>query len=215
LTGHGSIPLHAWATLKKPYKDLLHILLASPAHVLICGPQAVDYGADEVAGELKNLGFRMRAEGETAYEPDVLLRLEAHKAGPRQPTIPLAHVEKDRTGILAGRTIEWPTFDNVALPLLGLLGRRQTVPPTDEEVGLAEGLAREGRERAQRSGELATEYLERFGGAESATDLERIGRDLTAAVKAGLTPRDLQRVRQAYSVRRAQLAPASANGHAG
>jgi AAA domain len=214
LTRHGSIPLHAWAAIKKPYKDLLHLLLSSPAHLMICGRQQVDYGADEATGELKNLGFRMRAEGETAYEPDVLVRLEAHKTGPKQPAVPLAHVEKDRTGILAGKTIEWPDYDRIAQPLLGLLGPTQTVSPTDEEVGLqdAEGLAREGRERAQRSEELATEYLERFGSAETGGDLERAGRDLTAAVKARFTPRDLQRVRQAYAVRRAQLAPADQNG---
>jgi hypothetical protein len=216
LIRHGGIPLHAWAALKKPYKDLMDLLLASPAHTLICGRQQVDYGADEASGELKAVGFRMRAEGETGYEPDVLLRLEAHKAGPRVPAVPLAHVEKDRTGILAGKTIEWPTFDTVAKPLLGLLGATQAAPPTDEEVGLqdAEALAREEQERARRSAETATEYMDRFGAAETGANLERAGRDLTPAVKARFTPGDLRRVRQAYAVRRAQLAPAVANGHA-
>ena len=62
----------------------------------------------------------------------------------------MAHVEKDRTGVLAGQTLEWPTFDNVAKPLLGLLGATQASMPSDEEVGMrdAEALAREESERA-------------------------------------------------------------------
>jgi len=43
-------------------------------HVLICGRQGIDYRADEAPGEPKALGYRMRAEGETAYEADVLLQ---------------------------------------------------------------------------------------------------------------------------------------------
>jgi hypothetical protein len=102
--------MHAWTAIKRPYKELMHFLLASHMHVLICGRQGIDYGGDEASGELKSLGIRMRAEGETAYEPDVLLRLGAHRPARNKPTIPVAHVEKDRSGILAGQTIAWPKF---------------------------------------------------------------------------------------------------------
>jgi hypothetical protein len=134
LTRIGTIPLQAWTAIKKPYKELMHLLLSMPVHVLICGRQGIDYGEDEVSGELKNLGYRMRAEGETAYEPDVLLRLESFKADRKTPAISVAQVEKDRTGILAGKSIEWPTFDTIAKPLLGLLGATQATLPSDDEV---------------------------------------------------------------------------------
>jgi hypothetical protein len=104
----GTIPLPAWASIKKPYKQLLHLLLSLPVHVLICGRQGIDYGEDEASGELKSLGYCMRAEGETAYEPDVLLRLESFKASRKAVAIPMAHVEKDRTGILAGEREKTP-----------------------------------------------------------------------------------------------------------
>ncbi|HTH48300.1 MAG TPA: AAA family ATPase, partial [Candidatus Limnocylindria bacterium] len=153
LTRTGTIPLHAWGAIKKPYKELMTLLLSLPVHVLICGRQGIDYGEDAESGELTCLGYRMRAEGETAYEPDVLLRLEAQRAA-GQAAVPVAHVEKDRTGVLAGRSIAWPTFEAVALPLLGLLGPAQAAVPSDHAVGLhdAEALAREEAERAQRSG---------------------------------------------------------------
>ena len=72
LTRAGTIPLHAWGAIKKPYKELMHLLLSSPLHVLICGRQGNDFGEDDESGEMKNLGYKMRAEGETAYEPDGL-----------------------------------------------------------------------------------------------------------------------------------------------
>ncbi len=102
LTRNGGIPLHAWGAVKKPYKDLMNLLLPLPVHVILCGRQGIDYGEDEGSGELKQVGFRLRAEGETVYEPDVLVRMESHKVNRRQAATVLAHVEKDRTGILAG-----------------------------------------------------------------------------------------------------------------
>jgi hypothetical protein len=207
LTKAGTIPLHAWAAIKKPYRELMHLLLASPVHVLICGRQGIDYGEDEASGELKSLGSRMRAEGETGYEPDVLIRLESHRPAKNKPAIPLAHIEKDRTGVLSGQSIPWPAFDNIARPLLGLLGVTQATVPTDDEVGQqdAEALARQETERAERSAELAAQYTARFGLADGVSALERIGKELTPQVKGRLASKDLARVRKAYAVRLGQL----------
>jgi hypothetical protein len=193
--------------IKRPYKSLVHLLLASPLHVLICGRQGNDFAEDEATGELKNLGYKMRAEGETAYEPDVLVRLEAHKEGRMATAVPTAHVEKDRTGVLSGKTIAWPGFDNLARPLLGLLGTTQAAPPTEEEVGIqdAEVLAREERQREQRSVELAARYVARMKEADTVAHLQRVGGELTAAVKQQLVPKDLARVRRAYADRLADL----------
>jgi hypothetical protein len=175
--------------------------------VLLCGRQGIDYGEDDQSGELKSVGFKMRAEGETAYEPDVLIRLESHKANRKQAAIPLAHVEKDRSGVLAGQTIPWPAFDNVARPLLGLLGPTQLALPSDEEVGIqdAEALARQEAEQALRSAELATEVTARFAQAETLAQLQRLAGELTPAVKATLAAKDLARVRSAYAARLGNL----------
>jgi hypothetical protein len=207
LTRAGTVPLPAWSVIKRPYKELMHVLLSLPAHVLICGRMGIDFAEDEASGELKNVGFKMRAEGETAYEPDVLIRLESHKASRREVAVPVAHVEKDRTGVLAGRSLEWPTFDNVARPLLGLLGTTQAAVPSDDEVGQqdAEALARRETERTDRSAELAALYSTRFGQADGIAELERIAQELTTKVKAGLEGKDLARVRKAYAVRLGQL----------
>jgi hypothetical protein len=209
-TKAGTVPLHAWTSIKRPYKELVHLLLASPLHVLICGRQGNDFAEDDETGELKNLGFKMRAEGETAYEPDVLVRLESHKPGKKAIAVPTAHVEKDRTGVLAGQTIAWPTFDNVAKPLLGLLGTTQAAPPTDHEVSIqdAEALARQEREHVQRSADLAGKYTTQMTQAGTVADLQRVAADLTPAVKTRLISEDLARVRGVYADRLGKLRPA-------
>lgn len=213
---NGAIPFQAWTAIKKPYRELMHRLLSLPIHVLICGRQGVDYGEDEATGELTNLGYKMRAEGETAYEPDLLLRLEQQRGKRKESAAPIAHVEKDRTGILAGKAIAWPTFDNVAKPLLGLLGATQVAAPSEDEVGLqdADALDREEAERGRRSVELAAAYTTRFQAADTAGQLQAIGRELTPGIKTHFTTKDLERVRKAFAARLAQLqAPAAeANG---
>src|SRR5262249_50728948 len=117
----GQILLWAWGTIKKPYKELIN----SPFHVLILGRQGTEFAEDEDTGESKALGVKMKAEGETAYEPHVCIRMESVKAKKHQLATPTAFVEKDRTGILQGKTIPFPTYDLVAKPLLGLLGSTQ------------------------------------------------------------------------------------------
>jgi hypothetical protein len=214
VTKHGGIPLHAWSSIKKPYRELMNLLLSLQVHVIFCGRQGIDYGEDEGTGELKQVGFRLRAEGETGYEPDILLRLESHKSDRRRPAVILAHVEKDRTGVLAGATIEWPTFEKVAKPLLGLLGTKHAPVPTDDEVALrdAEVLERREEQRREQSAELAADYAGRIAEAGTAVALRQVGRQLTAEVQARLTANDLERVRRLYGTRLAGLkaAPAEA-----
>jgi hypothetical protein len=206
-TKQGGIPLYAWATIKKPYRDMMNLLLSLRVHVIFCGRQGIDYGEDEGTGELKQLGFRLRAEGETGYEPDVLVRLESHKANRKSAATILAHVEKDRTGILAGSTIEWPTFDKLAKPLLGLLGTKQAPVPSDDEVAMkdAEALERQEEERQRRSAEVAADYAGRIAAARTAEELRQVGQQLKPEVKSQLVLADLDRIRQLYGKRQAGL----------
>ncbi len=191
------------------------MLLSSPMHVILCGRQGIDYGEDDSTGELKSLGYRMRAEGETAYEPDLLLRLEARRPSKNKPAVPVAIVEKDRTGVHSGQTIAWPTYDNIAKPLLGLLGGTHVAPANDDEVGQqdAEALARRETERGLRSAELAAQYTACFGLADGVAELERMAKELTPKVKGELAAKDLAHVRKAYVTRLGQLKAEDAATH--
>lgn len=131
-----SIPMHAWGKIKKPYKDLIKFLIASPFDVFILGRQKNLFEKDEETEELTKIGVAMRAEGETAYEPHICIRMEARQ-NPDDSTdsIYVANVEKDRTGVLAGRRIKNPNFGTIE-PLLPLLGETQA-PAEDEDERIA------------------------------------------------------------------------------
>jgi hypothetical protein len=149
----------------------------------------------------------MRAEGETGYEPDLLLRLEGRRPSKNKPTVPVAIVEKDRTGVLAGQIIAWPAYDNIAKPLLGLLGGTHVAPANEDEVGQqdAEALARQETERSERSAELAAQFTACLGLASGIADLQRMAKELTPAKKSQLEAKDLAHVRKAYATRLGQL----------
>ncbi len=96
---------------------------------------------------------------------------------------------------------------------MGLLGSTQASAPSDDEVGVqdAEALARQEWERTRRSADRTSEYTSRFALAETASELQRIGAELSAAVKKEMASKDLDRVRRAYAVRLATLqTPAAA-----
>jgi hypothetical protein len=78
-TKQGGIPMHAWGRIKKPYKELMTLLLNSSLHVFILGRQGNVFEEDEETEELKKVGVKMKAEGETPYEPHILIRMEAER----------------------------------------------------------------------------------------------------------------------------------------
>jgi len=198
----GTIPMHAWGPIKKPYKELMAICLSSPIHVIFCGRQANEFSEDG-EGELKRIGTKLRAEGDTAYEPHILLHIEGVKDPKNKNAIAVvtAFAEKDRTGILAGKTISWPSFDNVAKPLLGLLGGTQARIATEEEVGRtdAEALDRMDLDRAEASAKLRQRFTGRFQLAETLSDLDDVAAELTEKTKKLLLVADLEAVRKCYS----------------
>jgi hypothetical protein len=199
-TRAGTIPMHAWGQIKRPYKALMHHLLNCPQHVVICGRQGNDWSESE-GGELVNVGYKMKAEGETAYEPHVLIRLEstrAKKPGERAKIV--AHVEKDRSGLLAGKLIEWPTFANLAAPLLGLLSGKQGHVQSDEEAAVtdAETLARQESEKRANSTRLRREWEARIALCRSHQELDALGKEITPAVKKDMLPEDVEEVRKCF-----------------
>lgn len=100
-TSAGTIPFHAWSKIKKPYKELINLLLNCPQHMFICGRQGNEFAEDE-SGELKRVGVKMKAEGETPYEPHILLRMEAIRKGQGLATI-TAFAERIEQAFWRGR----------------------------------------------------------------------------------------------------------------
>lgn len=208
-TSAGTIPMHAWGKIKKPYKDLMSFLLSSNLHVILCGRQGTEYSTDEETQELKAVGVKMKAEGETPYEPHILIRMEAVKPKKTNEVATIvAYAEKDRTGVLAGRSFSNPSFETLCLPLLPLLGGTQAqIATSDETAALdAENLARMEQERAGRSQDLLREFGARIQLARDPKALKSVGKDITPQVKARMVPSDVAALREAYQNRERELA---------
>lgn len=209
----GQIPMHAWGAIKRPYKEMMNFLLNSPFHVFILGRQGNEF--DEIDGEIKAVGYKMKAEGETPYEPHVCLRMELVRHGAKNMlAIPTAHVEKDRTGILHGKSIPYPSFDTVARPLLGLLGKEQTPVQSDEEAAQhdAEELAAQERARVQESARLREDFSQKLNAAKDADTVEKIGTGITPDIKRRLLPNDYESLKVNFKAARERVKIPVANG---
>jgi hypothetical protein len=207
-TSIGTIPMHAWGKIKKPYKDLMAILLSSPMHVIICGRQKTVYAEDEETEELKATGVTMRAEGETPYEPHILIRMESLRAKKTNEVAQIiGYAEKDRTGVLSGRSFVNPTFDTLCKPLLGLLGSVQAKIATGDESAAkdAEALQEQDRARDSESAELLRQFKARVDLAADEKALKAIGKEITPEVKSKMLPAQVAELREHYQQREGTL----------
>jgi hypothetical protein len=204
----GTIPFQAWAQIKKPYKEMISYLLSSPMHVLICGRQGVEYETDEDTEELKAVGLKMKAEGETPYEPHILIRMESVRPKKTNEVATIyAYVEKDRTGVLNGRTYANPTFDSLCLPILGLLGDHQAEMWSDDQTAAydAERLSDQENARQEQSAAHLREFKARIVLCKTPDEIKAIGKLITKELKAAMTTADVADLREAYQEREQSL----------
>lgn len=115
---NGGIPIQAWSKIKKPYKKLMGMVLDGQFHCIMCGREGVVMEEDE-NGEAQVVGKKMKAEGETAYEPNFLFQFKPKwlEDGTQQIA---AFVEKDRSGILQYKTLIEPNPSDIE-PLIKYL----------------------------------------------------------------------------------------------
>lgn len=179
LTKAGTIPMHAWGKLKKPYKDLIKFLLDSSFDVFILGRQKNMFEEDEATGNIRKVGVGMRAEGETPYEPHICLRMEAKQDEKNSLlTNYLCYAEKDRTGVLSGKTFTNPSFQTIA-PLLPLLGETQAQLGDEEERIANDGelldeIDEKKKQQSDKSAGLFSEFQAAISKAASTSELGAI-----------------------------------------
>lgn len=199
LTKIGTIPISGWGQIKKPYKDFENFLLNSPMHVLMLGRQGSMFEEDEQTGELKSIGVKMKAEGETPYEPNLLIHMEMVRRGKHGEAVVTAFAEKDRTGILSGRVIEWPNFENIALPILKTLsGNQQAHLDSADDARLKDVELLDEQEQVNKklSAEHRKTFAARFQLADSWQKVEEVNNMITTEIKKKLTTDDLTSLRE-------------------
>ncbi len=139
-TKNGGIPVQAWQQIKRPYKRLMSLFLDGDYPAILCGREGVVMEEDE-DGEIKVTGTKMKAEGETPHEPHVLARMRADQDG--DDFIIRASFQKDRSGILTGRTFDWPGYPVIEPIIAHLRGGAQGKIGTPEDVAERDAAAQE------------------------------------------------------------------------
>lgn len=154
-TSKGGIPIQAWGPIKKPYKRIISLLLDGPFHAFICGREGVEMEEDD-DGNPKVVGAKMKSEGETPYEPHMLLRMIPERQEDGSHVI-RAFFEKDRSGILSGKTIAWPNFSTVEPAVRLLVGAELSAKlGTPEENAARDAEAADRRREAEEAERKAT-----------------------------------------------------------
>jgi len=212
-TSVGSIPMHAWGKIKRPYKELMAFLLSTPMHVFILGRQGTVFETDEETEELKAVGVKMKAEGETPYEPHILIRMEVIRPKKTNEVADIvAYAEKDRTGVLAGRSFVNPNFDSICKPLLGLLGDKQAKVATPDETAAvdSEALAEADALRTIKSGDNLRELKAELALAKTWDDVRKIGARITPQLKSEMLPHHVSELRDYFGQRQGEVPGAPA-----
>lgn len=202
----GQPPISAWRGIKRPYKAIEHALLNSPLHVIWCGRQANEFETDPETDEMKRVGFKMRAEGETPYEPHILVRMEQRRNKRTGEFEPWAIIEKDRTGVLHGLEIRNPAFEHFA-PILRYLGQSQAQLDRDEDTTVAdiEALRAEEDEKRKRSLAILERFRGELAGAMTLEEVDAVSARVTPALKRDMLRTDQAELRQEFARKRERL----------
>jgi hypothetical protein len=106
-----------WNIVKREWREnFTDNYLNSKLHILMCGRQGYEYDMqvnDAGKKELVKTGVKMKAEGETGFEPSLLFQMEQEqtiKDGSVEKVERVAYVLKDRSTALDGKELRNPDF---------------------------------------------------------------------------------------------------------
>jgi len=110
-----------WGVIKPRWKqEFSNKFVQSKVHIIFTGRAGYEYSDEKNAEtgkrEIFKSGIKMKAETETAFEPDILVLMEKQLdlLGERKKVTREAMVIKDRTAMIDGKTFTNPTFEDFA-----------------------------------------------------------------------------------------------------
>lgn len=117
-----------WGVIKPKWKrEFSTPFVQAKCHIIFTGRAGYEYSDEknEETGkrEIFKSGIKMKAENETAFEPDVLVLMEKQMQtiGPEKKVWREATVLKDRTATIDGKTFRNPSFSDFEPAINGLL----------------------------------------------------------------------------------------------
>ena len=98
------------------------------------------------------------------------------------------------------QTIDWPNYDNIAKPLIPLLGDKQALIESDDDTSLkdAERLGEKEIAKIRGSERLLGEFQARFTLCKTHDALKEIGTEITPELKKQMTSADVAALRESY-----------------
>lgn len=110
-----------WGVIKPRWKqEFSNKFVQSKVHIIFTGRAGYEYSDEKNAEtgkrEIFKSGIKMKAETETAFEPDILVLMEKQLdlLGEKKKVTREAMVIKDRTATIDGKTFTNPTFEDFA-----------------------------------------------------------------------------------------------------
>jgi hypothetical protein len=154
-----------WAYLKAEWGKFTDKFVNSNCHTILCGRAGFEYDFfqnDNGKKELQKTGVKMKAETETGYEPSILILMEKRRDMETNEVWREAHILKDRSTRLDGKTFKNPTFDTFRphVDFLNLGGAQMGVDTSRDSAALVgeDGSARSWKWR-QEQREIALDEI--------------------------------------------------------
>lgn len=113
--GRNRLQFEDWSVLKTEWGKFTDAFVNANCHAILCGRAGYEYDFfenDNGKKELEKTGIKMKAEGETGYEPSILILMQKHRDIETKKVWREAHIIKDRSTRLDGKTFVNPTFDH-------------------------------------------------------------------------------------------------------
>jgi AAA domain len=156
LTSEGTYPIHAYAKIKKPFRQLMDNARAADLHYIVCGREQNEFERHS-ADNWEFKGTRMRAEKETGHEPDITIQMmQTRNVETKEFKISM-YVEKDHSGLMQGKTIDWPTGETFK-PWYELLKGVKHTPVQSIEEAIELDIASQAKEEEEREAERNNLY---------------------------------------------------------
>lgn len=133
-----------WGQIKPVWKrEFSDPFVQDPYHVIMCGRAGYEYAQEvnEDTGkkEIQKSGIKMKVEGETAYEPDLLVLMERFEdiLTDKKEIYRQATIIKDRANLLDGQVFKNPTFKDFE-PVITAMMQNPAKLASDLEADAAE-----------------------------------------------------------------------------
>ncbi len=155
------LTMQDWGVLKGQWKEYTDRYLNLPIHTFMLGRAGYTYEQDvgeDGKKEMIQSGVKMKVEGETGFEPDLLIEMERVEEKTR--IVNRAFVLKDRSNTINGKVFDYPTLKNFEpfLKYLNIGGQHIGVDTTRNSEDIFDSPDRSYAERQKRT-EIALEEI--------------------------------------------------------